>query len=125
LALYSHLHWPVSVALVANAMGATAANLRSSGSFTTASATRSAVGQEAAGTLRGVDTLVIGEVEVVVKMDEPTSSPTSGHGSVLLDSGVLDGDDFPDAPPMPRTPSIELGQVVSSGPSMRNVFKLI
>ena len=50
LALYSHVHWPVSVALVANAMGATAAKLWSRGSFTTASATRSAVGQEAAGT---------------------------------------------------------------------------
>ena len=50
LALYSHVHWPVSAALVANAMGATAASLRSRSSFTTASATRRAVGQEAAGT---------------------------------------------------------------------------
>jgi len=45
LALYPGVFWPVSAALVANVMGATAGT-----GFTTASATRSAVGQEAANT---------------------------------------------------------------------------
>ena len=46
LALYPGVFWPVSAALVANVMGATTANLRSRGSFTTAASTRSAVSPE-------------------------------------------------------------------------------
>ena len=59
-------------------MGATAANLRSSGSFTTASATRSAGGQEAAKyAYRKGAAGVMGEIEVVVNVEEPPSTLTS------------------------------------------------
>ena len=57
---------------------------------------------------------------------EASSSPgysraVSAHDEVVLGSGLL-GNSFPDAPPTPRQPSIDLGQIMSSGGTMTNVF---
>ena len=56
LALYSGRFWPVSVALVAKAIGATAGGVRSRGCFYTASAVRSAPHQDAADTREAAGT---------------------------------------------------------------------
>ena len=57
---------------------------------------------------------------------EASSSPgysraVSAHDKVVLGSGLLENS-FPDAPPTPHRASIGLGQILSSGASMSNVF---
>ena len=49
------------------------------------------------------------------------SRAVSAHDEVVLGSGLL-GNSFPDAPPTPHQPSIDLGQILSSGATMTNVF---
>ena len=65
--------------------------------------------------------------EVSMKISASQSMmPTRGHNGVVRNSGVLDGGDFPDAPPTPmrrsvsmgsRSTSMSLGQIVSTGGS--------
>lgn len=62
-------------------------------------------------------------VQVVVAdcREKPELEAATADTLVRLD-GILDGGDFPVSPPMPHTSSIGLGQLVSSGASLSNVF---